>query len=94
MANQPEFEDMDSTGMFGHLIDQSSEKIKWNRETALQLLKEADWLEDLASKYRHLAGTLVMEAQDFSNHTADLITSEFPMEPFYAPERDPGVSDG
>lgn len=81
-----EFEEMDSTGMFGHLIDQSSEKMKWNRNVALQLLQEANWLEDLAEKYRHLAGTLVLEAQDFGNHTADLLVKEFPMEGSDGPE--------
>lgn len=80
MANMPEFEEMDSTGMFGHLIDQSTDKMKWNRDVALRLLEEANWLEDLAEKYRHLAGTLILEAQDFSNHTADLLIKEFPME--------------
>lgn len=79
MAKQ-EFEEMDSTGMFGHLMDQSSEKVKWNRSVAVQLLEEADWLEDLAEKYRHLAATLILEAQDFSKNTADLLSKEFPME--------------
>lgn len=75
-----DFEQMDSTGMFGHLMDQSSEKTKWNRDVALRLLEEANWLEDLAEKYRHLAGTLILEAQDFGAHTADLLAMEFPME--------------
>lgn len=80
MANKEiPFEEMDSTGMYGHLIDQSVEKTKWNRDVALKLLEEADWLEDLAEKYRHLAGTLVIEAQEFGAHTADLLTYEFPM---------------
>lgn len=73
------YEDMDSTGMFGHLMDQASEKTKWNRDVALKLLDEANWLEDLAEKYRHLAGILVLEGQEFSRHTADLLAMEFPM---------------
>jgi hypothetical protein len=56
-----DFEEMDSTGMFGHLMDQ------------------ADWLEDLAEKYRHLAATMILEAQDFGKNTADLLAKEFPM---------------
>jgi hypothetical protein len=74
-----DFEEMDSTGMFGHLMDQSSEKMKWNRSVAVQLLEEADWLEDLAEKYRHLAATMILEAQDFGKNTADLLAKEFPM---------------
>lgn len=88
MAKMPEFEEMDSTGMFGHLMDQSSEKMKWNRDVALKLLEEASWLEDLAEKYRHLAGTLILEAQDFGNHTAELLAAEFPMESYSDGSRD------
>jgi hypothetical protein len=74
------FDDMTTSNeMFGHLMDQSAEKTKWNRDTALTLLNEADWLEDLATKYRHLAAVLVLEGQEFSKHTADLLAMEFPM---------------
>lgn len=79
MKREIEFEDMDSTGMYGNLMDASAEKTKWNRDVALKLLGEADWLEDLASKYRHLAAVLVLEGQEFSAHTADLLAMEFPM---------------
>lgn len=91
MAKQVPFEEMDSTGMYGHLMDQASEKTKWNRDVALKLLDEANWLEDLAEKYRHLAGTLVLEAQEFGQHTADLLTYEFPMTDPEEPKEDDGV---
>lgn len=73
------FEELDSTGMFGHLMDNAAEKVKWNKAKALELLEEADWLEDLATKYRHLAATMILEAQDFGNETAKLLAMEFPM---------------
>lgn len=74
------FEDLNSTGMFGHFMDMSSEKTKWNRDVAIKFLAEADWLEDMAEKYRHAAATLILEAQAFSNHTADMLAAEFPMD--------------
>lgn len=75
------FEEMDSTGMFGHLVDNAADKVKWNRDVAIRMLEEADWLEDLATKYRHIAATLILEAQEFSNHTAEFLAMEFPMTP-------------
>lgn len=80
MAREPEFEEMDSTGMFSHLMDQTSEKVKWNRAVAIQLLEEADWMEDLATKYRHLAATMILEAQEFGRMAGDLLAKEFPMD--------------
>jgi len=79
MAKEIPFEEQDSTGMYGHFMDMSSEKTMWNRDVALKFLAEASWLEDLAEKYRHAAATLILEAQEFSAHTADLLAMEFPM---------------
>jgi hypothetical protein len=79
MAKEIPFEEQDSTGMYGHFMDMSSEKTMWNRDVALKFLAEADWLEELAEKYRHAAATLILEAQEFSSHTADLLAMEFPM---------------
>jgi predicted metal-binding transcription factor (methanogenesis marker protein 9) len=73
------FEEMDSTGMFGELMDDAAEKSKWNRDVALQLLEIAQSHDDYAEKLRHLAATLILEAQDFASETADLLAMEFPM---------------
>jgi hypothetical protein len=79
MARKVEFEDMDSNGMFGHLMDDAAEKMSWNRDTALRLLEMATAYEERAEKLRHLAATLVLEAQDMANETAEFLSLEFPM---------------
>lgn len=79
MAKRVEFEDMDSTGMFGHLMDDSSEKMAWNRNAANELLEMANALEERAEKYRHLAAVLVLDAQAFAEETANLLAMEYPM---------------
>jgi hypothetical protein len=79
MAKRVEFEDMDSTGMFGHLMDDSAEKSKHARDSALRLLEMAGELEERASKLRHLAAVLILDAQEFAAQTGDLLAIEFPM---------------
>ncbi len=79
MAKRVEFEDMDSSGMFGHLMDDSAEKSKHARDSALKLLEMANDWEDRASKLRHLAAVLILDAQEFAAQTGDLLAIEFPM---------------
>lgn len=79
MAKHVEFEDMDSSGMFGHLMDDSAEKSKHARDSALRLLEMAQEWEDRASKLRHLAAVLILDAQEFAAQTGDLLSIEFPM---------------
>ncbi len=94
MRKEIPFEELDSsTEMYGHLMDMSAEKVKWNKDTALTLLKEADWLEDLATKYRHLAAIIILEAQEFSSKTADLLAMEFPMGPDNTEPEDPNEEE-
>lgn len=76
-----EFEDMDSSGMFGHLMDDSAEKSKHARDSALKLLEMANEWEDRASKLRHLAAVLILEAQEFAGEVGDILAMEFPMGP-------------
>ncbi len=91
MAKRVEFEDMDSNGMFGHLMDDAAEKMAWNRDTALKLLDMAANYEDRAEKLRHLAATLILEAQDLATETADFLSLEFPMGDY---KPNPEDSDG
>jgi hypothetical protein len=79
MAKHVEFEDMDSTGMFGHLMDDSAEKSKHARDSALRLLEMAQEWEDRASKLRHLAAVMILEAQAFAGDVGDILAMEFPM---------------
>jgi hypothetical protein len=79
MAKAVEFEDMDSSGMFGHLMDDSAEKSKHARDSALQLLEMAQAWEDRASKLRHLAAVLILEAQEFAGEVGDILSMEFPV---------------
>lgn len=79
MAKHVEFEDMDSSGMFGHLMDDSAEKSKHARDSALRLLEMAQAWEDRASKLRHLAAVIILEAQEFAGEVGDILAMEFPM---------------
>lgn len=79
MAKAVEFEDMDSSGMFGHLMDDSAAKSKHARDSALRLLEMAQEWEDRATKLRHLAAVLILEAQEFAGEVGDILAMEFPM---------------
>lgn len=79
MAKQVPFEDMNSNGQFGNLMDDAAEKTQWNRKVAMELLEMATAHEDYAEKLRHTAATLILEAMDFANETASFLTMEFPM---------------
>ena len=73
------FEEMDSTSMYSHLMDDSADKMAWNKAQALELLAMADAYEERAEKLRHLAATLILDAQDFANEVGNLLAMEFPM---------------
>jgi hypothetical protein len=73
------FEEMDSTGMFSYLMDDSADKMAWNKRVALELLQQATSYEDRAERLRHLAATMILEAQEFAAEAADLLAMEFPM---------------
>lgn len=73
------FEEMDSTSMYSHLMDDSADKMAWNKRSALELLGMADAWEERAEKLRHLAATLILDAQDFASEVGDLLAMEFPM---------------
>lgn len=73
------FEEMDSTSMYSHLMDDSADKMAWNKKQALELLAMADAWEERAEKMRHLAATLILDAQDFASEVGDLLAMEFPM---------------
>jgi hypothetical protein len=75
-----EFEEMDSTGQFSHLMDDSAEKVAHARSSALDLLEMANAWEERASKLRHLAAVLILEAQEFAGEVGDLLAMEFPMD--------------
>lgn len=79
MARRPEFEELDSTGMFSRLMEDNAEKMQWNKNSAVELLAMADELEEQAEKYRHLAATLILDAQGYADATAALLAMEFPM---------------
>lgn len=73
------FEEMNSTSMYSHLMDDSAQKMAWNKNSALELLAMADAWEERAEKLRHLAATLILDAQDFASEVGDLLAMEFPM---------------
>ena len=79
MAKAVPFEDMNSNGQFGNLMDDSAEKTQWNRKVAMELLEMATAHEDYAEKLRHTAATLILEAMDFAEETATFLAMEFPM---------------
>lgn len=71
----------------GQLIDSAAEKVQWAREKATELLEYADSLESRAEQMRHLAALMILEAQGYAGEISDLLTAEFPMEP-YNPEKE------
>lgn len=82
------FEDMNSTSMYSHLMDDSAEKMAWNKASALNLLEMANAWEERAEKLRHLAATLILDAQDFATEVGDLLAMEFPMSSIENEEED------
>lgn len=76
------FEEMDSSGMFSHLMDESADRMKHARSAAMELLEMAREHEDTAEKLRHLAATLILEAQEYAGEIGDLLAMEFPMQDY------------
>jgi hypothetical protein len=64
----------------GDLMEQGNEKMQWARRQANILLEHANFLEQRANSFRRLAAEMVLEAQNFIDELADLITAEFPMD--------------
>lgn len=75
-----EFEEMQTNEVFGHLMDDASEKSQHARAVAIELLELALGLEERAEKYRHLAALMVLDAQEFAGSVGDLLAMEFPMD--------------
>lgn len=69
-----------SDSYFTELMDDASDKMKWARQCANQLLEFAQGLENRAGIMRGLAATMVLEAQALADETMDLLTMEFPTE--------------
>lgn len=74
------FEELDSNGQFGVLLDENMDMIQHSRDSAMQLLELANRHQEVAEKYRHLAAVLILEAQAQAEENADLLAMEFPME--------------
>lgn len=70
----------DANGVTGYLIDGAADKVQWARKQAIEFLAYADSLEERAASYRHLAGLMVEEAQEYVGEVADLLAAEFPTE--------------
>lgn len=89
MSEDTSFEEMSSNDAFSHLMDDSAEKVAHSREAAMLLLEMAKNWEDRASKLRHLAAVLILEAQEFAGEVGDLLAIEFPMGPVDSESEDP-----
>lgn len=87
------FEEMDSTSMYSHLMDDSAEKMAWNKSSAVELLAMADAWEERAEKLRHLAATLILDAQDFATEVGNLLALEFPMKSLGEADEDEDEDD-
>lgn len=68
----------DSSEFFSELMDDASDKMKWARTCANQLMEFAQGLENRANLMRGLASSMVLEAQALADETMDLLTMEFP----------------
>lgn len=77
MDNISDFTD-DAHSMSGYLIDGAADKVQWARTKAVEFLEYADSLEERAASYRHLAGLMIVEAQQYAGEVSDLLAAEFP----------------
>lgn len=68
-----------SQDYFADLMDNAADKMGHARQVALDLLEMANDHELRAEKLRHLAALMILEAQSYSDETANLLTMEFPM---------------
>ncbi|MET0466977.1 MAG: hypothetical protein ABW007_27715 [Chitinophagaceae bacterium] len=71
-----DFMDAESTTDF--LIDGAAEKVQWARKMANEFLEHAAYLRDRADAYTHLAGTMIVEANNHAAEIANLVNAEFP----------------
>ncbi len=93
MSEEKAFEDMESDEIFANLMDDSAEKVAHAREAAILLLEMAKNWEERASKLRHLAAVLILEAQEFAGEVGDILALEFPMGTYEPESEDPEVVD-
>ena len=73
-------EDPTSEEFIEELIDQSTDRVKWAREKAIELLEYASFLEERANSFRGLAAQLVVEARTMAEEIGDLLLVEFPFD--------------
>lgn len=79
MSKRKPFEEMDSNQAIGHLLDENADMIQHARDSAFKLLEMANNHEERATKLRHLAAVLILEAQNYAGEVAELMEIEFPM---------------
>lgn len=84
---------MNSTDMFGVLLDENADMIQHSRDAAMRLLEMARAHEQTAEKLRHLAAVLILEAQAQAEENADLLQLEFPMKDIEEKEEDDEPDD-
>lgn len=65
------------------LMDDSADKVRWNRKQANKLLDKANDIEEMAAitaeKYREAAASLIMEAQAHADCISEILAAEYPM---------------
>lgn len=65
------------------LIDDTADKVKWNRKQADKFLAKANEIEEMAAitadKYREAAAALIIEAQAHADNISDILAAEYPM---------------
>lgn len=65
------------------LIDDATDKVKFNRKQANKLLDKANEIEEMAAqtanKLREAAAALIIEAQCHADSIADYLEAEYPM---------------
>jgi hypothetical protein len=76
MSENDPFETAESTTDV--LIDGAAEKVQWARKMATEFLEHAAYLRDRADAFTHLAGTMIVEANNNAAEIADLVNAEFP----------------
>lgn len=70
----------DVSDQIEYIMVQGNEKLFWARKKANEFLEHANFLEERATQFRQLAGTMVIEAECFNDEIAELLLAEFPME--------------
>lgn len=79
MVKKIPFEEMGSNDAIGHLMDENADMIKHARDSAMKLLQMASEHDERATKLRHLAAVLILEAQEYAGEVSELLEIEYPM---------------